>query len=119
MRVIATTSGEMLEALLYHLHETGWRQVDIDKLVTVYVKFAWRANRCVYGGPMVIPNGPMIKASISQEADALVAKGWAQRSVSRVWLTDEGQKQAAMLAFERMLYGSLPIVASETFPPRA
>ncbi len=119
MRVIATTSGEMLEALLFHLHETGWQQVDIDMLVTVYVKFAWKANRCVYGGPMVIPNRLMIKAGIEQEVAALVAKGWAQRSVSRTWLTDEGKKHAAMLVFERMLYGSLPIVASETFPPRA
>lgn len=40
----------MLEVLLLHLHATGWQYIDIDRLVTVYVKFAWAATRCVYGG---------------------------------------------------------------------
>ena len=119
MRTLAMTSGEMLEVVLLHLHRTGWQQVDIDKLVTVYMQFAWSTNRCVYGGTLAAPNPQAIKAGIEQDIADLVAKGLAVRTVSRVWLTDDGRAQAALLKLEKAPFGSLIPTASSTFPRRA
>lgn len=120
MKFIATTTEQMLETVLLHLHATGWQQVDLEKLVDAYNAFRYSmARRCVYR----LRSGPDYRARLRQAIESditgLEARGWAQRSVSRVWLTDEGKKQAAVLKLNQAQYGSLTHHVSATFPSRA
>jgi hypothetical protein len=119
MKMIAATSEQMLEAVLFHLHSTGWPMIDVEKLVDAYIGFLARTLRCVYG----VPSGPgyrvRLRAEIERDIASLEAKGYAQRTVSRVRLTSIGVQQAFWLKPEQAMYGSLLPAASIAFPPRA
>ena len=119
MKMIAATSEQMLEAVLFHLHSTGWPMIDVEKLVDAYLAFTSWSCRCVYG----TANGPdyrdRLRADIERDIASLEAKGYAQRTVSRVRLTPIGIQQAFWLKPEQAMYGSLLPAVSATFPPRA
>lgn len=117
MKIVATTSEQMLETVLYRLQQTGWARVDFEKLVDVYNDFRTFARRCVYR----IPSGPdyrvHLRAFIEQDIVSLERQGRALRTISRVWLTPLGLKEASWLKLEQALYGTLHLSAAKLFPP--
>lgn len=119
MKMIATTSEQMLELVLFRLHCTGWKMIDLDRLIDVYLEFSFRARRCVYGcssGPHLRDD---LKRFLERDIASLVKKGHAQHTVSRVRLTDDGVRQAFWLKPEQAMYGSLLPAADKIFPPLA
>jgi hypothetical protein len=119
MKMIATTSEQMPEAVLFHLHSTGWPMLDVDKLVDAYETFCIRSCRCVYGLSSTHDYRIQLRAGLERDIASLAAKGQAQRSVRRVRLTQIGIQQAFWLKPEQARYGSLLPSASKIFPPRA
>ena len=117
MKVVATTSEQMLETVLFHLHGTGYVRVDFGKLVEAYNDFRTYARRCVYG----IKSGPdyklHLRAFIEKDIQSLESQQRAMRSISRVWLTPLGMTQAAWLKLEQATYGTLLKRVAITFPP--
>ena len=118
MKVIATTSEQMLDAVLFHLHARGWPIADSDKLVDAYLVFTVRTRRCVYG----LSSGPdlrmRLRAALEADLQELARKGRVQLTTSRNHVTPEGLKHASMLKLERALYGTLLDAADAIFPPR-
>lgn len=118
MKTTATTSKEMLEVVLCHLHARGWPIVDSDRLVQAYLDFSFRARRCVYK----LASGPdlrvRLRAALEQDLQELAREGRVQLTTSRNIITPEGLKQAACLKLERARYGSLLDAADAVFPPR-
>lgn len=117
MKVVATKPEEMLETVLCHLHARGYVRVDFDRLVEAYDDFRTQARRCVYK----IPSGPdyklKLRAFIELDIQSLERQGRALRTVSRVWLTPLGMKEAARLKLEQATYGTLLKLADIAFPP--
>ncbi len=118
MKVVATTSEEMLETVLFHLHANGWPIADSDKLVDAYLAFRARTRRCVYR----LPSGPdlrvRLRAAIETDLQELARKGRVQLTTSRNHITPEGLNQARWLKLERARYGTLLDAADAIFPPR-
>lgn len=116
MKIVATTTEQMLEAVLYRLHATGWQAVDVEKLVDAYVDFRDRTGRCVYGSrkPAV---RDAIRVGIEDDIHHLVLRSRAQRTVSRVRLTQDGLDQAKWLKLEAARFGTLHDCAADRFPP--
>lgn len=117
MKVIATTSEQMLEAVLYRLQMTGWARVDFEKLVDVFLDFRFQVRRCVYH----LQSGPTLRdhmrAAVEADIVSLERQSRATRTTSRVWLTPLGLKEASHLKLEQALYGSLYHSVAKLFPP--
>ena len=117
MKIVATTPEQMLETVLYHLQMTGYTRVDFDRLVEVYNDFRTYARRCVYK----IASGPdyklHLRAFIEKDIVSLERQGRAIRTVSRVWLTPLGLKEASWLKLEQATHGTLLKRAAIAFPP--
>ena len=117
MKIVATTSEQMLETVLYRLQQAGWARVDFEKLVDVYNDFRTFSRRCVYH----VASGPHyrdhLRAFIEQDIVSLERQGRALRTISRVWLTPLGLKEASWLKLEQALYGTLLHSAAKLFPP--
>jgi hypothetical protein len=118
MRMIATTSEQMLELVLFRLHCGGWAAVDLGRLVDVYIEFLNRTRHCVYGSSAPHHRDD-IRHGLERDIKSLETKGHAQRTVSRVRLTSKGVQQAFWLKPEQALYGSLLPAAEKIFPPLA
>lgn len=119
MKIVAVTSEQILETVLHHLHARGYVRVDFDRLVEAYNDFRTQARRCVYA----IPSGPdyklKLRAFIELDIQSLERQGRALRTVSRVWLTPLGMKEASMLKLEQATFGTLLKRADIAFPPLA
>lgn len=117
MKIVATTSEQMLEAVLHHLQMTGWARVDFEKLVDVYLDFRFMARRCVYR----LQSGPHLqnymRAAVEADIVSLERQGRALRTIGRVWLTPLGAQEASRLKLEQALYGTLLKSAAKLFPP--
>ena|SRR5688572_15006433 len=117
MKIVATTSEQMLETVLHHLHAAGYVRVDFEKLVDAYNDFRTHARRCVYG----IASGPdyrlKLRAFIELDIQSLERQGRALRTISRVWLTPLGLQEASWLKLEQATYGTLLKRAAIAFPP--
>ena len=117
MKIVAVTSEQMLEAVLHHLHATGWPIVDFEKLVDAYMDFRSRARRCVYG----IVNDPQerdtLRYFIERDIVELERDARVIRTMSRVHITPRGLAQTALLKLEQARFGTLLTSASTTFPP--
>lgn len=117
MKFIATTSEEMLETVLFHLHARGYVRVDFDKLVEAYDDFRTFARRCVYKIASGPDYGVKLRAFIELDIQSLERQGRALRTISRVWLTPLGMKEASMLKLEQATHGTLLKRADIAFPP--
>lgn len=117
MKVVATTSEQMLETVLHHLHATGYVRVDFDKLVEAYNDFRTFARRCVYKIASGPDYGVKLRAFIELDIQSLERQGRAMRTISRVWLTPLGTQEASRLKLEQATYGTLLKRADITFPP--
>jgi len=119
MKIVAVTTEQMLETVLFHLHANGWPIVDSDKLVDAYLVFTVRARRCVYG----LASGPdlraRLRAALEADLQRLAGKGRVQLTTSRNHITPEGLKHAAWLKLEQARYGTLLDAADAIFPPRS
>ena len=51
MKMIATTTEQMLETVLFHIHASGWVKAEVEKLVDVCLAFLGCTRRCIYRQP--------------------------------------------------------------------
>lgn len=116
MRFIAVTTEHVLEAVLAHLHRTGWKQVDVRKLADAYEAYQRATSRKIYGSVM-FPSLTTIRRAIDADIDALAKANVAQRSVSRVWLLPPPRDAVVVRFTLDPLQAPLLAEADKLFPP--